>query len=233
MPEKIVRRLGERLDHIYQWINSAQAYSSIWDLCCDHGRLGLHLHKRHPHAQVYLVDKIPSIVDKLAADFGWLDDGRLHFLTADACELDIAADNRTLVIVAGVGGQNTVAILQAILARFKAGDRVDFILSPNSHMFELRAFLRSTGFGLMDETFVTEKSFSHEHLWLRYEHADSDASSDLGLQQVSEVGASLWQSMTDIKRTYLHKLIQHYQRMLKHSYSPSIDAAIKAYKRLL
>lgn len=229
MTEKVVRRLGERLDHIFQWVNSTDSYDNIWDLCCDHGRLGMHLHKRHPNAQVYLVDKVASIVDTLVADYGRLNDGRLHFETADACKLDIETKQRTLVIVAGVGGQNLVTMLEGILARISEGATLDFILSPNSHMFELRAFLQAEQFCLIDEAFVTEKSFSHEHLWLRYVN---DSSVDSTQNSVTAVGDSLWQDMTDAKRIYIHKLVQHYQRMLGNRNSVAAEAALQAYEQL-
>lgn len=233
MAEKVVRRLGERLDHVFRWVGSADSYDFIWDLCCDHGRLGLHLHKSHPNTYVYLVDKVAAIVDKLATDYSELNDGRLHFKTADVCQLNIATEKRTLVIVAGVGGQNLITMLEGLLARLGPEAAVDFILSPNSHMFELRAFLQSRPFTLIDEAFVTEKGFSHEHLWLRYSNCSNGALAHSEFKSVSAVGYSLWHDMTDIKRVYICKLQQHYQRMLDYRYSEISDAALKAYGEVL
>ncbi len=233
MSKKVIRRLGERLNHIFQWIESAEPYGNIWDLCCDHGRLGLHLHERYSNTCVTLVDKVARIVDKLVADYGDLNDGRLHFKVADVCQLEITAQKRTLVIIAGVGGQNLIAMLEAILVRLPVGDRLEFMLSPNSHMFELRKFLRARSFALIDEAFVVEKSFCHEHLWLRF---TQNATDDLGQYdggQVSEVGDNLWQNMTDTKRTYIRKLLGHYQRQRDNEPSALSYSALKAYGRLL
>lgn len=230
MAEKVIRRLGERLAHIFQWVSTAQEYDDIWDLCCDHGRLGLHLHKRHLNSHVYLVDKVASIIDRLEKDFGGLDDGRLSFKTADASALNITAEKNTLVIIAGVGGQNLIAMLEGIVDRLDDGAALDFILSPNYHMFELRTFLQARPFTLINEAFVTEKSFSHEHLWLRY---DSASSVDSTLKPVTAVGDSLWQCMTNTKRIYISKLIQHYQCMLDNNGSTNAKEALKAYECLL
>lgn len=233
MTQKVIRRLGERLDHIFKWVDSAQPYDNIWDLCCDHGRLGLHLHERHPSSQVYLVDKVASIIDKLTTDYGELNHGRLCFKAADVCELNITVKKRTLIIIAGVGGQNIIVMLKSILAQLRAGERLDFILSPNSHLFELRRFLKNKSFGLINEAFVTEKSFSHEHLWLRFARHATTNLNHSDCKPVSAVGDSLWRDMTDAKRMHIHKLIQHYQRMLDNHPTGLSDAALKAYGRLL
>jgi tRNA (adenine22-N1)-methyltransferase len=230
MTEKVIRRLGERLEHVFEWVNSAQTYDDIWDLCCDHGRLGLHLSKRHLSSNVYLVDKVASIIDKLERDFGELEDDRLSFITADAGELSIPTTKNTLVIIAGVGGQNLIAMLEGIVARLDEGAALDFILSPNYHMFELRAFLQARPFTLIDEAFVTENNFSHEHLWLRY---DSVSSVDSNSKPVTAIGDSLWQCMTKTKRIYIGKLILHYQRMLDNNDSGNAKQALKAYQCLL
>jgi Predicted SAM-dependent methyltransferase len=218
MDDKIIRRLGQRLNHIFQWINSANTYSTIWDICCDHGRLGLHLHQRFPTTHIHLVDKVASIINTLETDYASLNDGRLHFIAADATRLSLPAEQRSLVIIAGVGGQNLQAILKGIIDRLKKGSAVEFILSPNSHTFELRSFLREQHFTLIEESFVTEKNFSHEHLWLRYHCGRSPAQLNTeSFQPVTIIGDSLWRDMSNIKRTYIHKLIRHYERMQSES----------------
>jgi len=236
MAEKAIRRLGERLNHLFEWIGSAEDYDVIWDLCCDHGRLGLHLHKKYLCAHVHLVDKVAAIVDQLVLDFGELNDGRLSFITADVCELEgfeVVPEKRTLVIVAGVGGQNLVTMLDAVLARLGADVSLDFILSPNSHTYELRDFLRRRPFFLLAEAFVTEKRFSHEHLWLRYDNrSEVGLGAIVGFEPVSAIGDSLWQNMTETKRVYIRKLLQHYQRVFDNRDSSLAYAAIKAYEGL-
>lgn len=233
MHQKSVRRLGSRLEHIFHWIQSVDEYDYIWDLCCDHGRLGLHLHQHNPKANIYLVDKVVKIVDKLIEDYRHLNSGRLHFQSADVCELSIPAEKRTLVILAGVGGQNTITMLSSILNRLSDGDVLEFILSPNAHVFELRQFLRLKGFELIKEEFVGENGFYHEHIWLGYTHPI--ASGELGVEypEVSAVGESLWKEMTDAKNAYLNKLVSHYQRMLDNGDKGISKAALDAYSRWL
>lgn len=233
MTKKVIRRLGERLNHIFQWVDSSPTYDDIWDLCCDHGRLGLHLHERHSSSCVYLVDKVASIMDTLAVNYAEFNDGRLYFKAMDVCELNITVEKRTLVIIAGVGGQNIMVMLESILAQLHIGERLEFMLSPNSHLFELRRFLKEKSFGLINEAFITEKSFSHEHLWLSFVKHSTANEVYSEYEPVSAVGDSLWHNMTDIKRVYIGKLIQHYQRMLDNNPSRLSDAALKAYGRLL
>jgi len=238
MTQKIVRRLGERLNHIFRWVDSAQPYDTIWDVCCDHGRLGLHLHKRHLNAHVYLVDKVAAIIDQVVEDFGYLDDGRLSFITADARELEaleVVPQKRTLVIIAGVGGNSLITMLEGVLTRLGGEVALDFMLSPNCQTFELREFLRGRPFCLIDEAFVTEKKFSHEHFWVRYDSRRSSIGEGARTEcvPVSTIGDGLWKEMTDTKRAYVRKLLCHYQRMLDNRKSTLAGAAIKAYTRLL
>lgn len=233
MEIKVIRRLGLRLDHIFQWIKSAPPYDNIWDLCCDHGRLGLHLHERHPDSQIYLVDKVASIIDKLVIDFNELNDGRLHFKTADACQLNIHAEKPTVIIIAGVGGQNIINILESILPRLSGNGKLEFILSPNGHMFELRKFLKDSGFHLIEEAFIKEKGFCHEHLWLGYKQQENGVTDDALFKPVPDIGDAIWQDMTDTKREYICKLIKHYRRMLDNHHSPFYKDALAAYQRLL
>lgn len=260
MTEKIIRRLGVRLNHLYQWVDSNQGYDEIWDLCCDHGRLGLHLHQHHIHSRVYLVDKVAAIVDKLAVDYASLNDGRIFFKCADARELQFSGRARRLVIVAGVGGQSLMAMLEGIIENLDTDasadctsdiDRtsdidctshidskveLDFLLSPNSHTFELRGFLQANHFGLIDEAFISENGFSHEHLWLRYNKYNQygiASDSKVPTKPVTAIGDSLWLDMTDVKRRYLDKLVQHYQRMRGGKEASVAEAALAAYGRVL
>lgn len=253
MNKKVIRRLGERLDHLFEWVGRAESYDNIWDLCCDHGRLGLHLHERHKRTDVYLVDRVDQLIDRLVADYSWKDDGRLYFRAADVGQLNIIVRHRTLVIIAGIGGENLITMLQSILSRMSQGQTIEFMLSPNTHIFELRRFLQKRHFGLIDEAFITEKGKCHEHLWLSYEKGtilgadqiktqvtsqiddqviDSAQGGDL-CERVSVVGDRLWSPMTDIKRSYIRKLLAHYQRRQDNNDSVLSQMALNAYGCLL
>ena len=39
-------------------------YCSVYDTCCDHGKLGLLVSSIHPKSKIVFVDTVPSIIEK-------------------------------------------------------------------------------------------------------------------------------------------------------------------------
>ncbi|MFT5085080.1 MAG: tRNA (adenine22-N1)-methyltransferase [Lentisphaeria bacterium] len=239
--KKVVRRLGERLQHIYDWIAQCDPYDEIWDLCCDHGRLGLHLHQAHPKADIHLVDRVASIIDILRDHYQYLDDGRLFFKHECATHIRLQPHKRQVIVLAGIGGGSAIGILKVLLdtlARttnetpYDGGPpshspmSIDFILSPNSHIFELRKFLGQHPLKFKKEAFVCEKGRCHEHILLSYSPQKSEHS------RVSPLGEAIWQPFNATKARYLNALMQHYQRVVLHQNKAEALAALSAYSEL-
>jgi tRNA (adenine22-N1)-methyltransferase len=209
-----VRRLSLRLQHLYRVALNSGPYDQIWDLCCDHGRLGLHLYRALTQTQqrtcVHLVDCVPSIIEPLHNQYaGWIG-ANLQIACMDAGDIHLAPGNRQLIILAGIAG-GIYPILEKIIGRMTAmdfataGSSVEFLLSPNLNMFELRQFLRQFPLELIDEEFIEEKGQGYEHLHLRYHFASAD------FNKPTLIGDRLWCAVTPSKKHYLTKLITHYQ----------------------
>ena len=234
MPQTIIiRRLTSRLAHIQQWIDQQSTYHDIWDLCCDHGHLGLHLHRDHKSTHVHLIDKIPSIIDKIKEKYATLIDSRLHVKKIDAQDIVLTGTPRQMIIIAGVGGGTVKALLQAIIANPKNDSQypIDFILSPNAHTFELRNYLNSktknSMFELIKEEFVSDNSKHHEHLFVRLHTQKQNIEN-----HVSTTGESIWLPFNSTKEAYIEKLIQHYARINTFKETTLTCNAEKEYKRL-
>jgi len=233
MHAPVIRRLGHRLHHIFEWVQQEPAYNDIWDLCCDHGRLGLHLHQRNDGGCIYLVDRIPSIIEALKSKYTILCDGKLFFCLQDAGAIQLTSASRQLIVIAGLGGENIVEILNGIGTRLhheqpspiNQSRIVDLILSPNSHTFALRRFLARSPFELIKEAFVEDKGHYHEHIFLRLTHNTPTRHSD--------VGEEIWQPFTATKRRYIERLIAHYAHVLAFKHNPLAEDAKAAYTSLL
>lgn len=235
----MVRRLGARLHHLYQWALDHGPYAHIWDLCCDHGRLGLHLHQslsardQNHSTHVHLIDCVPSITDILKDRYRHILGPTLSVDCVNAGGVVLAHEGRQLLIIAGVGGGTVVDILAelvgpiASLCEQKDHVSFDIILSPNLHTFELRAFLRKHPFELLQEAFVSEKGQHHEHLLLRYQPREEV------LHKPSVVGASLWHPLTADKRRYIQRFIKHYRACLHLGGDDGAQRAVDAYSELL
>lgn len=234
-PTPILRSLGTRLKHIFDWSLSAGPYTDIWDLCCDHGRLGLHLHQASALAgcNIHLIDRVPSVIDTLDTRYGQLLGSHLSFTCMDASELVLPNSGNHLVIVAGVGGQTVATILQNITQRLQGRGplaetfSLEYILSPNLDTFELRRSLRSNNVELLAEEFVSEKGWHHEHMHLRYHSREGD------YKKSSVAGESLWQPLTDAKKRYLERYIRHYDKCLNLRGDDSAAPALAAYADIL
>lgn len=230
----IIRRLTARLAHIQQWIDQQDTYHDIWDVCCDHGHLGLHLHHNHPLTHVHLIDKIPSIIDKIRAKYTPLIDSRLHIQNLDAQDIVLTGTPRQMVVIAGIGGGTVKSLLQAIIANPKNASQhaIDFILSPNAHTFELRNYLHNSidgkVFELINEAFVSDNNKYHEHIFVRLHPQKKDIQN-----RVSTTGNNIWLPFNSTKERYIEKLIEHYTRINTFTRVPLTIDAEKKYKRLL
>tara|TARA_Y100000768_G_C23991363_1_gene693741 strand:- start:3409 stop:4044 length:636 start_codon:yes stop_codon:yes gene_type:complete len=98
----------------------------VFDLCCDHGKIGLACADRI--AEVFLIDQVPTIIEKLkATDIPC----NVHSLCADASNYQFESKPRDCFIIAGIGGHLATKILANILATGLEG--IEIILSPHSH----------------------------------------------------------------------------------------------------
>lgn len=231
-----LRRLDGRLQHLYHWA-CTQTYDHVWDLCCDHGRLGMHLYLGSQGTpQVHLVDSVLSIMAKLKVLFGDVDPQRLSFTAQDASRIKLGTGSH-LIVIAGVGGDTAQLIIQGLLAglRDAAKTQIRLLISANNRTYDLRKYLHHSVFELQDEAFVREKKYSYEHLNYHF------AGDRLGVEKnpgkktriASVAGEKLWQPLCDAKQRYLQKLIMHYERQAEYGHEGNAREAANAYRALL
>lgn len=231
----IVRRLSLRLKHLYQWVLDAGDYEEIWDLCCDHGRLGLHLHHAlsEKPSKIHLIDCVPRIIDILKMRYSALFGSHLIVDCMDAGDIYLPNSSRQLIILAGIGGETMIDILKKLIPKIQshnktaAGSTVELMLSPNSDTFELRRFLRAYPFVLVKEEFVTDKGQHHEHLHFSYHEVGGTVS------KTSFVGERLWDPFDQEKKRYVNKLIKHYRNCAQFGNNEEAKIALDAYVKLV
>lgn len=234
-PSTVIRALDSRLSHLFEWAHKIDTYTDIWDLCCDHGRLGLHLHQSPTlkHCKIHLIDNVPSIINTLHSRYQTLIDHRLSIECMDASTLALPSNGRYLIVIAGVGGDTISSIIQGITEQLETIQpkpecfHLEYLLSPNLHTFELRHYLRAHTFELLEEAFVSENGQHHEHMHLRYHPR-------LGSYDKSSLaGEQLWHPFTRDKQHYLERYLKHYKKCLKWHDSPSAQLAVKTYSKIL
>ncbi len=176
-----LRKLKPRLQALASVCDAliqAEAIEHVIDTCCDHGYLGQYLLHTHANITVSFVDILPHIcvqLERTLPKYAFYDASRTQILNKDASELNIATDlgicakKKVLFVVAGVGGDAAIHIVQSLMARHKTHQQTQlfFLVSPSNNMFRLRQALQTGELSLMQEGFVSDRSRGYEYLLLR------------------------------------------------------------------
>lgn len=207
MAGSLVGPLGARLQSLFDAIEEVQGqalhrYDRIWDCCCDHGYLGIKIVEAKLCDKLIFVDQVPHIIQWLDSKLEKLPQERFDLIAGDAASLGFDANQRHLVILAGVGGGTIRAVMSAILKTY-AGDSIDFLLCPTNGVFEVREYLIEEQVSSICEWIVSEKGRQYEVMHIR-------AGAEGGVK-VSLVG-NMWDASNQEHQTYLKKVIAHYQR---------------------
>lgn len=206
-------KLSKRLKQIESMVTSD--YTHIWDCCCDHGLLGAALLSRLAAPYIHFVDVVPELMNILEnklhrfypnSPSNW----QIH--CADVATLPLEQyEGKSLVIVAGVGGDLITQFVNAIHQNHSETN-IDFLLCPVYHQFKLRQQLIQLDFSLKNEVLVEENQRFYEILLV-----SPPANTDDKQSKISPVGELIWQANTaeQSKTTvnYLNKTLNHFQRM--------------------
>ncbi|NIB38087.1 hypothetical protein HBA55_00740 [Pseudomaricurvus alkylphenolicus] len=214
--------LGARLNAIADLVASApEPYSHIWDCCCDHGYLGIHLIRQQLCGKVIFVDQVPHLIEELKPRLCEFASEHYDAIAGDAGQLRIDSQHRNLVIIAGVGGECMVDILSRLEVNNSLA-QLDFIFCPTTSQYDLREYLANREFGLLYESLVTEKGRDYE---LIYAQGSCRSSSQ---PQVSLTG-QLWDRKNALHSRHLKKLITHYQRCTRGEKAPRAQVILDEY----
>jgi tRNA (adenine22-N1)-methyltransferase len=212
--------LGPRLNAIFDLVAKTQTqqekrYDCIWDCCCDHGYLGFQLLRDVPNQTLYFVDQIPHLIDDIKARLLEFPSANAEAITADVSTLEFTPEKRHLVILAGVGGEHIIDILDGIERNHPHGS-LDFLFCPTTTQYDLREYLVKHNFALAYEAIVTEKNRDYEIIYVRGKANTAQAT------PVSLTG-NMWNGKHPEHRRYLTKLITHYENRSRGNLIKGID----------
>jgi len=217
-------KLSARLNHLFENIilqHQQSHYDEFWDMCCDHGFLGMKLFEKTQTSRVYLLDQVPKILDWLENKYTKFNDGRIEFRLQDAKTVKLDATKNHMIVIAGVGGETLIEILDAMIKNNPSA-KMDFALSPNSHIFQIREFLQPN-FTLLSEDLITDANRFHEHILVRF--------TPLCLPSVSLTGDQFWQT-SPFAKPYHNKLVTHYSLINKNYPTQTSQDAVDGYSLL-
>ncbi|WP_405631636.1 tRNA (adenine(22)-N(1))-methyltransferase [Pseudoalteromonas sp. Ld20] len=201
-------KLSNRLNTINTLIT--ESYDVIWDCCCDHGFLGMAILKRNLADKIIFVDIVPALMadlSKTLTRFSCAQTAKQWQVKCqDVGSLELTPSAKQLVIIAGVGGELLLKLVQQIIINNTNHDlsKLSFILCPVHHTYSLRKGLHKLGLGLATEQIVLENKRFYEVLHVSFESE----------QPISSTGTIMWEENNTAHRMYLCQLIKHYTRMI-------------------
>ena len=123
----------------------------IWDLCCDHGKIGECF---APIYEVHFVDQVPVIIEKLKEILS-TDIPRDNIHLKSVLDLKIDNNKKNCFILAGIGSHLAIKMIEHLK---KQKPNADFIISTHKNVFELRTYLNSQNFVAHKEKLVFENN---------------------------------------------------------------------------
>jgi tRNA (adenine22-N1)-methyltransferase len=136
----------------------------VWDICCDHGYLGLQAYQSQKFKNIYFVDPVPSIINRLQKNFVsyFYQESSLSkafFLTEKAQDLN--QDIEGTICILGVGGGLIENILQAFqLKNILKARRV--VLSPHKDIEHFLIFMETLPFVKTLQVEIVERGRSRQ-----------------------------------------------------------------------
>jgi tRNA (adenine22-N1)-methyltransferase len=222
---KLTKRLAALAEHVQR------PYLSIWDCCCDHGLLGMAILQKKHAQQVHFVDCITSITDQLKATLAESipssENYFVHNIDVQNLPLELlvteegdpgSQENKLdslqqphLIIIAGVGGELTLELVQHLTEKFSYLN-LEFLICPVRHTYQLRQGLKKSVLNLMNETLIQENRRFYEILHLANYHQPNIETYD-----IEGCGSKLWQPFGHVQVTYLDNQISHWERVLNNT----------------
>lgn len=222
-------KLSPRLHAIFSLIQQVGPVDYVWDGCCDHGYLGMHILDSKLSGHLFFVDQLEHIIAPLAAKLSHLGLQGYSLLTMDCGQLSLMQPGSRLVVIAGVGGRALVDMLRSLKQRHQ-GQRLQFIVCAANCVYELREYLAAECYSLLSEQIVSDRGRQYEVIHLGLNGCGHEKES--GEERVTAVG-KMWQQGNKDHLAYQQRLLAHYQRQVLNSDSLWLQGIIAAYERCL
>lgn len=222
MYKPVKTRLGRRLQALFNTL--PEGTDILIDLCCDHGALGRAALETERARQVIFNDVHPGIMDKLQTQLDRIGAKGYQLSIEPAQNLTLPEATQGVVILAGVGDEQSIAILMALFSQPQA-QQYRFVVSPATKTAFVRHYLRQCSIQLIDDDIVDDAGRCYEIITVT--PATESAGSHLSLTGPS------WQPDLPVHQRHLNKLLGFYQAQLDRQPSPTLKAICEGYQQIL
>ncbi|RYF50344.1 MAG: methyltransferase domain-containing protein [Cytophagaceae bacterium] len=141
-------RLTKRMNAIVGYVRPD---STVFDICCDHGLMGLLALAQRNDSEVVFVDQSERALAAVRESLKDLDPSlaaRAKVLCT-AAETIVVPESPSDFIIAGVGTHTVISIIDHLFSKDLSTHRL--ILAPQQKSQPLRRYLQKKGWGLVDE----------------------------------------------------------------------------------
>lgn len=197
---------SERLKRLHTY-RLSERY--VWDIGCDHGKLGLSFVGLPGVEGINLVDPSEKVAEILHLNLkaSYITENNIKIFNKQGQAIFIEKQSN-IVFIAGMGGKEIGEIISHLLPQLDISSR--FVISPHRKILELRATLRQLPLELLSEEVMFEDEQYYQILNLR---VNSEG------KRVSLFGEEIWKS--EIGEKYkLHQI---------KAFSSHQDSASKSY----
>lgn len=191
---------------------------NFYDICCDHGLIGLSIIKYKKAKKVIFNDQVSLICERLERKLvSYIPTIEHSVICVDATLLKLDTNNRKFITIAGIGGDLLIKIVKNMLDQVDENDI--FLLSAHTKIHKVRRFLMENNFISTKEVLIEENDKFYEVLLVK----KSD------ITNIKLIGDSLWHENTDTSIRCLNEYIKYYQIKYKHSQDEQIKLLLSKF----
>lgn len=194
-------KLSKRLNII---LEALEPRDNLYDICCDHGELGIAAANRSLAKNIYLIDQVESIIESLKIKLKATDIPNgvaIIPICEDASKIPKKVSNSNLVL-AGIGENTAIEILE----KYEVDQTCEIVLCIHSDNFLLRKFLIENGLKTVDESIFEDKGKLYELIKI----------SKMNGEQTTIVGTKMWDKNNPAAKQLLTKRMFHLERRVSH-----------------
>lgn len=197
-----MKNISKRIEAITSL--SSDSYDEIWDLCCDHGKIGIDFAIKYSPKVVHFIDQVPSIIENLKANLPFIENVSFNVQCIGCEDIQINETSKNLIVFAGVGSETIIKALKNLKTQNLGTSHL--LISTHKHPHKLRMFLRAQKFSLIKEILIYEAGQFYEMLLVETKNDN----------EISLVGSKMW-NFSDLDHlNYCNQLFDYYEIKLRH-----------------
>lgn len=206
-----MQKYSRRINYIQEQVSTEAPV--VWDLCCDHGQIGMGLER--DNRKVYFLDQVNSIIQNIKDTY--IPSGAIILADARIYKFPLSKE-KTVFIICGIGGELGIEILGNLIPQLRTNDEIVF--SPHNGLLKVRKMLSDSKLYSLKEAVIADNNQFYEIFVLSLS----------GENKTPALPGKYW-SMSDDELAYIKHQIDFYT--IKARYDETYAAILSHFKSLI